>query len=323
MFKWCSRFVVLLTPFVAEANSILWDSTNQAYGFLLAQKITHQIVERNFPALAESSAESNRSFLSSPYGKSLESIEKQIAAGNPQNWLATKEQIYEALSAALEQKIKYESDAEDFIGFVKERSKGKIDPPIRNAILANNPDFHSDFSKEIDNGLFQEIDILQQVEGSGDSVSLLIPLSWTQQVSDESSSIYYKGMSGSEMVDFKISAKQINIPKGLDASSLSKEFFSPASLETMVPPKERLLSTSSVEFSDRHWGKMVTEVTSTKLNPPVKMRVVKYCTLHKRFLITFRFLIVRTPISGDSLDSSQARIETGAEGVLSTIKFKK
>jgi hypothetical protein len=321
MFKSFFRLAVLLTPLLAEADSKLWDATNHAYGFLLAQKITNQIVERNFPALAASSAEANNNFLSSPYGKSFDSIEKQIAAGNPANWLATKEQIYETVVEALEQKIKTESDAEDFIGFVNARSKGRIDPPIRNAILANNPDFHSDFSKEIDNGLFQEVDILQQFEDSG-SVSLLFPLSWEKQISDETGSISYKGMSGREIIDLKIFVKQINIPKGLDARSLSKEFFSPASLETMAPPQERLLSTSSVDFNNRHWGKMVSEVSSSKLNPPVKMRLIKYFTLHKRFLITFRFMLIKTPISEDSLDSAQSRIEAGAEGVLSTIKFK-
>jgi hypothetical protein len=188
--------------------------------------------------------------------------------------------------------------------------------------LANNPDFHSDFSKEIDNGLFQEVDILQQVEDAN-SVSLLIPLSWQKQISDETGSINYKGISGREIINLKISVKQINIPKGLDARSLSKEILSPSSLETMVPPQERLLSTSSVDFNDRHWGKMVSEISSSKLNPPVKMRVIKYFTLHKRFLITFRFLLIKTPISEDTLDSAQSRIETGAEGVLSTIKFKK
>ena len=322
MFKCFFRLVVLLAPLLAEADSKLWDATNEAYGFLFSQKITNQIVERKFPVLAQSSAEANRNFLSSPYGKSFDSIEKQIAAGYPANWLATKEQIYKTLVAALEQKIKNKLDAENFIGFVNERSKGRIDPPIRNAILANNPDFHSDFSKEIDNGLFQEVDILQQVEDAN-SVSLLIPLSWQKQTSDETGSINYKGMSGREIINLKISVKQINIPKGLDARSLSKEILSPSSLEKMVPPQERLLSTSSVDFNDRHWGKMVSEISSSKLNPPVKMRVIKYFTLHKRFLITFRFLLIKTPISEDSLDSAQSRIETGAEGVLSTIKFKK
>lgn len=211
MFKCFFRLAVLLTPLLAEADSKLWDATNQAYGFLLSQKITNQIVEIKFPALAQSSAEANRNFLSSPYGKSFDSIEKQIAAGDPANWLATREQIYQTVVAALEQKIKNESDAKDFIGFVNDRSKGRIDPPIRNAILANNPDFHSDFSKEIDNGLFQEVDILQQVEDSN-SVSLLIPLSWIKQISDETGSINYKGMSGKEIIYLKISVKQIITP---------------------------------------------------------------------------------------------------------------
>jgi hypothetical protein len=319
MFKCFFRLAVLLTPLLAEADSKLWDATNEAYGFLLGQRITHQIIEKKFPNLSPESAKANLAFSNSPYGKSFQSIENQIADGNSDaDWPSTKAHLYKVFSDSLSQKIVNEANAMEFINNVFERAKGNIPQNIRSALLANNPDFYDDFSKEIDAGLSQKFNFKEETGKEHPNFSLHLPMSWKKGLpNDKDEVVNYEGMSGRDIISLSVSVKKLNIPTWSTLGSFQKELFSPSSLESMVPPKEKLINTSAIEVDNLTFGVIATEISSSNssLNRDYKMRSLKYVTIHQSYIIHFRVLIARTAISKESIQASQDRIKNGFEGL--------
>jgi len=319
MFKCFFRLAVLLTPLLAEADSKLWDATNQAYGFLLGQRITHQIIEKKFPNLSPESAKANLAFSNSPYGKSFQSIENQIADRNSNaDWPSTKAHLYKIFYDSLSQKIVNEANAMEFINNVFQRAKGNIPENIKGALLANNPDFYEDFSKEIDAGLFQKFIYKEESGNEYPNFSLQLPISWKKAVPSKTDEVAsYEGMSGRDMIFLTMSMKKLNIPTWSTLGSFQKELFSPSSLESMVPPKEKLINTSAIEVDNLTFGVIVTEISSSNssLNHDYKMRSLKYVTIHQSYIIHFRVIIARTAISKESIQASQDRIKNGFEGL--------
>lgn len=131
---------LLLFPlsFQAKAEALGVDSLGSAYGFLLGQQSTLELIERNFPELSNDVKKSWFGFNSSVFGKSQQDIEKKLANQLGEKWPEFENGMKAQLKAALGNEQPTKEQAIAFLAMVDQRAEGEMVPSIRKTLLTVN-----------------------------------------------------------------------------------------------------------------------------------------------------------------------------------------
>lgn len=160
----------------AEATSI--DSLSSAYGFLLGQQSTLELIEKNFPELSNAVKTSWFGFNSSVFGKSQQDIEKKLSNQLGEKWPEFEAGMKAQLKAALGNEKPTKEQATAFLAMVDRRAKGEMVSSIRKTLLIANSRYSNNPPLLMAEGWKTVFSSKDHVKSKGIKMKISYPITW-------------------------------------------------------------------------------------------------------------------------------------------------
>lgn len=278
--RWCfillALFVVPTTSFAINLNSTSVKGIAQAYGFVLGQEFTLSEIAREFPESSVSVIMARAQF-----GSTFPNIEKKLET---QLRKAMGEKRFQETAANLRTKIQEtlkgqqitKETAASFLTQVKDRSKGEIESPILEYLLAVR--YNNNLAGEFRDGFRQRYQTDGAGKARGIKLKLQLPLSWAAK-EGERPHIVQKWVSengtGSEII-------LLDIRDGEDYTPSKEEiedFIRTGEVKEVIPPDATYVAAGSftIERQRGYWIQM------TQQHERAEMKLYQHILLYQFF----------------------------------------
>ena len=120
-----------------------WKQLSQAYGFVLGQQISLELIEQEFPDLAKDVRYAWFSFNSTALGESVKGVEEELSKMLGNRWSEYKKEMIVQMDMLIGEQDITRQQAVDFLQEVRQRSRGEMPESILATLLSA----HSKFAK--------------------------------------------------------------------------------------------------------------------------------------------------------------------------------
>ena len=153
---------------------------NTAYGFVLGQQASLELIEKKFPDLSRDVKASWFAFNSSALGESVKGVEAELSSQLGDKWPKYKKAMATQMKKMTEGQQVTKNQAIAFLGEVKLRGKGKLPDSIRSTLLSANPRYSKHPSLEIAEGWKKVFPSKGHAKAKGLNIKIFYPSSWKQ-----------------------------------------------------------------------------------------------------------------------------------------------
>jgi hypothetical protein len=158
-----------------------WKQLSQAYGFVLGQQASLELIEKKFPDLAQDTKQSWFAFNSSALGDSVKGVEAELSSELGTKWPEMKEKMNSQMQEMIAGQQFTREQATAFLAEVKLRGKGELQDSIRSALLSAHPRFSANPGLELTEGWKQTFRTKGHPKAKGTDFSVSFPASWSKR----------------------------------------------------------------------------------------------------------------------------------------------
>ncbi len=183
-------------------------------------------------------------------------------------------------------------EAAAYTDLVRQRAKGTIDSPVREMLLASNPEFiklpAQEFAKGFAKGFVGKFSTKGHKKSKGVEFSFSYPLSWKREEGERPNIIQKWTSDGGHGMDvFLISVTKLpEVPTQAEVT----EFFGESGAKEMIPDGGVFLRFSSGKIERLPLGMLHYTSSSQRLDATIKMRAVMYYFIAGDSLIMMQFM---------------------------------
>ena len=308
---WIILIATFITPLFAQdtndAKEPRWKQLSLAYGFVVGQQASLELVENRFPDLGIETRKTWLAFNSTALGESVKGVEAELAKELGEKWPEYKKTTADQLSELIGKQELTRQQATDFLAEVKQRAKGNIPESIRSTLLSAHPGYAKNPGLEIADGWKQTFRTKDHLKAKGVDFSISFPTSWTKREGNRPNIIQvFQSGAGHGPITCSLMVKNIPLPvRHKPTEKELKEFFQPDELKNSVPDGGTFIEAKSIILEGSPAGMLVSDHTVQRLDISLSMRMTQFITIQGSSLISIQFAVARTPSLTESLDELQ------------------
>jgi len=316
------QFVALLLPFLCSLTSAgaqenfdtiepRWKQLSQAYGFLLGQQASLELVEKKFPNLAMEAKEAWFVFNSTALGECVKGVEEELAHELGAKWPEFKEYISMQMNDHLGMNDLTLQQASEFIAEVRRRAKGDMPETIRSALLSAHPRYSKNPELELSEGWKQTFRTKDHPKAKGLDFSISVPASWSKGEGNRPNIIQvFRSGCGHGPILCSLMVKAITQPLGYSPTKQElKELFQPDVLKQTVPEGGKLIVARELVLEGYPAGMLVYDITQQRLDFTINVRMTQFVIFHQNSMILIHFAVSKQPDTSETLDQLYQRFQ--------------
>jgi len=297
-----------------------WKQLSQAYGFVLGQQTSLELVEKKFPTLAKDAKEAWFAFNSTALGESFKGVEDELSRELDAKWPEYKEQMATQMNDLVGKQDLTLQQATEFLAHVRRRAKGDMPETIRSALLSAHPRYSKNPALELSDGWKQTFRTKDHPKAKGVDFSISFPDSWNKREGDRPNIIQvFRSGSGHGPIMCNLMVKTIPFPAGYTPTKQElKEFFQPGELEGSVPAGGKFVTAQELVLEGAPAGMLVCDITQQRLDLTITMRMTQFMTILKNAMILIQFGVSKLPDTQETLDQLQQQFLPTFKSVANT-----
>lgn len=315
--NWIRLFALLLTLALAgiafggevSTKEPRWKQLSQAYGFVLGQQASLELIEKNYPDIAKDAKGAWFAFNSTSLGESVKGVEEELSNLLGDKWPEYKKKMAAQMETLIRgQDVTYQQ-AVAFLREVHQRAKGEMPGPILAALLSAHPRFAKNPGLELLAGWKQTFRTKGHPKAKGVDFSISFPASWSKREGYRPNIIqFFQSGAGYGPIMCNLMVKDIPLPAGYKITENElKEFFRPDELKDMIPDDQTFIDAKSIVLEGAPAGILVSDQTMQRLDLTLTMRMTQFITIHGESMIFVQFMVAKAPDSKESLDELQQK----------------
>lgn len=286
-----------------------WKQLNQAYGFVLGQQASLELIEKKFPDLSKDAKHSWFVFNSSALGESVKGVEAELSALLGDKWSNIREMMTSETQKIIEGQKFTRDQATAFLTEVKLRGKGELPAPILSTLLSANQRFLEYPSLELTEGWKQTFRTKDHPKAKGVDFSISFPASWSKREGDRPNIIHvFQSGAGHGPIMCNLMVKDMHFPAGYKLTQEElREFFKPDELKCMIPDAATFIEAKSIVLDGSPAGMIVLDQTKQRLDLTLTIRMTQFVTIQGNSMIFIQFAVAKISSSDNSLDELQKK----------------
>ncbi|MDB6139233.1 MAG: hypothetical protein JWO94_2305 [Verrucomicrobiaceae bacterium] len=280
-----------LSPAMAEPHTLIQDLT-QTYGWYDAQRATLEAIARSLPGLAGEAARAHGEF-ENVFRAGAEGVSQRLQQASGKDWpgLLSK---FDEQSAGLEAAKFDKAAALDYLGQVRERSRGRIESPVREMLLASTPAYAQQPVLEFKAGYTGFFTTVGQPKANGLRFNFKHPLSWSPQAVPAPDVVRQWTSDGGHGYDY-IRLSVVKLPPALSADAV-EAVFTDQGARSLMPEGGQFLRFRQGTLNDQPLGILhfiVNPAGGGSSLPP--LRCVMYYLILPGNLLSIQGLVTPPP----------------------------
>jgi hypothetical protein len=297
-----------------------WKQLSQAYGFVLSQQASLEVIEKKFPLLRKDVKDAWFAFNSTALGESLNGVEKELSMLLGHKWVEYKKEMTAQIDSLFETQELTQEQAIAFLKEVNLRAKGDMPESILAVLLSAHPRFSINPEQEILNGWKQTFRTKNHSKAKGTDFSISFPISWSKREGNRPNIIQvFQSGSGHGPAMCVLIAKNIPLPTGTELSKEDLEnFFQPSELKEMLPAGSTFIDAEKITLEGSPAGILISDQIEKRLDLEVIMRMTQFVTIYDNTMIFIQFTVSRTPESTETLEGLQKQFLPTFKAVANT-----
>jgi len=304
-------FALAGTAFSGEVSTKepRWKQLSQAYGFVLGQQASLELIEKKFPDLAQDVKAAWFAFNSTALGESVRGVEEELSMVLGAKWSEYKNEMTAQIDALVGGQELTKQQAEAFLQEVRQRAKGKVPESILAALLSAHPQFSKNPALELSAGWKQTFRTKGHPKAKGVDFSVSFPASWSKREGYRPNIIQvFQSGAGHGPINSNLMVKDIPLPAGYKPTQQElREFFQPSELRDMVPDGGTFIDAKSIVLENAPAGMLVSDQTMQRLDLTLTMRMTQFVTIQSSSMIFVQFIVAKVPDSNESLADLQKK----------------
>ena len=327
--NWIRLFTLLVTlvlsgTAISEELSIKeprWKQLSQAYGFVLGQQTSLELIEKKFPDLVKDVKIAWFAFNSTALGESMKGVEEELSMEFGDKWSEYKKEMTAQMDSLFEGQEFTRQQAVAFLQEVRQRAKGKMPESILAALLSAHPRFSKNPELELSTGWKQTFRTKDHPKAKGVDFSISFPASWSKREGYRPNIIqFFQSGAGHGPIMCNLMVMDIPLPAGYKPTEEElKEFFQPNELKDMVPDNGRFIDAKSIVLENAPAGMLVSDQTMQRLDLTLAMRMTQFITIQGKSMIFIQFMVTKIPDSKESLDQLQHKYLPTYKAIANTL----
>lgn len=300
-----------------------WKQLSQAYGFVVGQQTSLELIEKKFPDLASETKAAWFAFNSTALGESVRGLEKELTHELGDNWLEYKQQLEAQIDEIVGSQDLSIEQAKGFLAEVRARAKGEMPETIRASLLSAHLRYATSPDLELAEGWKQTFCTKGHPKAKGVDFSISFPASWSKREGNRPNIIQvFQSGAGHGPIMCNLMVKNLPFPAGYKPTTEElKEFFQPSELRGMIPDGGTFVDAKELVLEGAPAGMLVCDQTQQRLDLTFIMRMTQFVTIQGNSMIFIQFMVPKMPDSKESLDELQQRLLPTYKAVANTFVF--
>lgn len=280
-----------------------WKQLSQAYGFVLGQQISLELIEKKIPDLAKDVRDARFAFNSSSLGECFNDVEQELAKTYASKWGKYKKEITNHLRNMLEGQNLTRQQSLSFLQEIHKRSKGEIPEIILATLLSAHPPFSSNPGLELSNGWKYTFRTKGHPKAKNVDFSISIPASWTKREGDRPNiiQVFHSGAGYGQIV-CTLMVKNLMVPPTKDEL---KVFFHENEFKKMIPDGSAFVDAKEMVLEGLPAGMLVCDQIQKRLDIETPTRATQFLIVHNSSMILIQFMLAKMQNSNSTLDELQ------------------
>jgi len=326
--NWTRLFALLVTfalagtAFSEEVSTTepRWKQLSQAYGFVLGQQASLELIEKKFPDLAKDAKDACFAFNSTALGESVRGVEEELSRELGDKWPEYKKMMTAQMDSLIGGQELTRQQAVAFLQEVGQRAKGEMPESILAALLSAHSRFSKNPALELWTGWKQTFRTKGHQKAKGVDFSISFPASWSKQEGYRPNIIQvFQSSAGHSPIVCTLMVKTLPLPAGYKLTKGElKEFFQPNELKGMIPDGSTFIDAKEIVLEGSPAGMLVCDQTKKRLDLELAMRLTLFVTIHDSSMICIQFMVTKMPDSTDTLDDLQKQFLPTFKAVANT-----
>ncbi len=255
----------------------------RAYGYCYGQQRSAEQIKNEFPNLNVAMFQAEAAFKIT-FGKSCAAVGESFGEDG-------RQELNKRFNDLLPRSVITEAVARDFINKIQARAKGDIETPVKETLLAFNPDFRKTPALEFMRGFTRTYSTLDHPKAKGLHLEIKIPGSWMSREGNRPNIVqFFKSEYGRNDPSAIVMVQQFTPPKGVRVTQRDIDsVFSPSGLREFVPDNAKVLESKAIVLEGQKGGMWVFEMSADRLDVSITMRMLQYVVFYKNRLIFLQF----------------------------------
>ncbi|MBX3282941.1 MAG: hypothetical protein KF756_10730 [Acidobacteria bacterium] len=261
----------------------------RTYGYCYGQQRSVDQIKADFPSLSVAMFQAQTAF-DVTFGKSCQAVAAEFPT-------EIKRELNSKFDQLLPRSVITEVVARDFIEKIHARAKGEIETPVKETLLAFNPDFRRSPGLEFMRGYTRVYSTLNHAKAKGLHLEIKLPASWMSREGNRPNVVqFFKSEYGRNDPSAIIMVQQFTPPRGIRVTqSEIDSLFSASGLKSFVPDDAKVLESKPIVLEGLKGGMWVFEMSADRLDVSITMRTLQYVIFYKNRLIFLQFSSGGTP----------------------------
>lgn len=257
----------------------------RTFGYCYGQQRSLDQIKRDFPKLKTDVFLAEVAF-NVTFGKSCEAVSARFSDN-------LKNQLIQKFNEALAPTPISEATAIAFLKRIHERAKGDIETPVKETLLAFNPDFEKSPGLEFTRGFTRTYSTLDHAKAKGVHLEIKVPMSWISREGNRPNIVqFFNGKYGREDPAMVIGIYNFTPPKGVRATQKDLEsLFLGNNLNRFVPDGAKLIESKTITLEGQKGGMWVYETVGERLDLKFVLRTMNFSTFYNGKLISIEFSV--------------------------------
>jgi len=323
MFTLLMIFVIAGTAFSEEVSTKepRWKQLSQAYGFVLGQQASLELIEKKFPDLAKDVKAAWFSFNSTALGESVKGVEEELHRELDDKWSEYEKAMVAQIDSLIGGQELTRQQAIAFLEEVRKRSKGEMPESILAALLSANSRFAKNPELELSTGWKQTFRTKGHQKAKGVDFSISLPASWSKREGYRPNIIQvFQSSAGHGLIMCNLMVETLPLPAGYKPTKEElKEFFQPKELKGMIPDGSTFIDAKEIVLEGLPAGMLVCDQTQKRLDLEITMRMTQFVTIYDGSMIFIQFMVTKMPDSTDTLADLQKQFLPAFKAIANTL----
>ena len=286
-----------------------WKQLSQAYGFVLGQQISLELIEQEFPDLAKDVRYAWFSFNSTALGESVKGVEEELSKMLGNRWSEYKKEMIAQMDMLIGEQDITRQQAVDFLQEVRQRSRGEMPESILATLLSAHSKFSKNPGLELSTGWKQTFRTKNHPKAKGVDFSISFPASWRKREGYRPNIIqFFESGAGYGPIMCSLMVKDIPLPDGYNLSERElKNFFHQNELKDLVPDGGMFIDAKTIVLEGAPAGMLISDQEMQRLDLTLSMRMTQFITIQEKSMIFIQFMVAKMPDSEESMDELQQK----------------
>jgi hypothetical protein len=307
----------------SSPNEPRWKQLSQAYGFVLGQQASLELIEKKFPDLAQDTNQSWFAFNASALGESVKGVEAELSNELGARWPELKGELTSQMRDTTVGQEITRGQATAFLAEVKRRGKGGLQDSIRSTLLSAHPRFSANPGLELTEGWKQTFRTKGHPKAKGADFPVSFPASFSKREGNRPNIMqFFQSGAGHGPIMCSLMVKDLPLPAGyMPSAEEIKEFFQPRELKDMVPDGGTFIEAKYIVLDGSPAGMLVSDEIKQRLDISVMIRTTRFLSIQGSSMICMQFMVAKMPDSKESLEDLQKKYLPTYRAIANTLVF--